>query len=133
MRYAKWDEVELKIEDSLGYDCKTYAKLKVMILGFDCETSDIYAQYMCYVPAYERIPHGFPTFIIDKHHAAYFDLEDKFIGDTGCFITALNPIYKHTPAPLGERCSHCDDWSDGAEKDQNGTYTCRACRDNPYR
>ena len=132
MRYSKWDEVVLKVEDSFGYREKIFNQLKVMILGVDNNSSCDHPQYLCYVPVYEVIPMGFSTFTIDRHHAKHFNIEAKFIGDTGCFITNKNPIYKHLPAAKGEKCDHCGDWADGAERNY-GVYLCRSCRENPYR
>lgn len=130
MRYSRWDEVVLKIDDSFGGRDKTFARVKVMILGVNTNCDP--AQYLCYVPPYERIPYGFPTFIIDKYHAKQFELDDKFLGDTGCFITTMDPIYKHVAAAAGEKCDHCKNWVEGALR-EDGVYLCRLCRDNPYR
>lgn len=132
MRYSKWDEVVLKVEDNFGYKDKVAARLKVMVLGFDTDCDSDCAQYLCYVPVYERIPYGFPTFTIDKYHVRHFDLDPKFLGDTGCFITAKMPIYHHTPAPKGEKCDHCKDFYEGAVR-EDGIYLCRPCKENPYR
>jgi hypothetical protein len=132
MRYSKWDEVILKVEDRFGYRDKVYSRLKVMVLGFDADNDSDSAQYLCYVPAYERVPYGFPTFTITKQHLRYFGVEDKFLGDTGCFITARMAIFKHLPAPKGEKCDKCGDFGIGAVR-SDGVYLCRPCRENPYR
>lgn len=133
MRYSKWDEVILKVEDSFGYRDKIPSRLKVMILGFDTDVDSSCAQYLCYVPPYERIPYGFPTFTIDRHHVRHFKLEPKFLGDTGCFITVKHPIYKHVVAPKGEKCDKCQSFFEGVNRGEDGTYMCRSCRENPYR
>lgn len=133
MRYSKWDEVVLKVEDRFGYRDKFYSHLKVMIIGFDTDCEGSSAQYLCYVPPYERVPFGFPTFTIDRHHAKHFGLDPKFVGDVGCFITSRMPVYKHIVAAKGEKCDHCKTWFDGAIREEDGTYLCRSCRENPYR
>lgn len=132
MRYSKWDEVILKVEDKFGYRDKITTKLKVMVIGYDTDVDSSDAQYLCYVPPYERIPYGFPTFTIDRYHIRALDVDPKFLGDTGCFITARMPIFKHLPAPKGEKCDHCLTFFEGAIR-EDGTYLCRACKDNPYR
>lgn len=132
MVYSKWDEVILKVEDLFGYRDKVYAKLKVMIIGVSTDCDGDYAQYLCYVPAYERIPYGFPTFTINRQHLKYFDVDPKFLGDIGCLITQAMPIFKHLPAPRGEKCDHCGDFGMGAVRTDD-TYICRLCRENPYR
>lgn len=133
MRYSKWDEVVLKIDDNFGYRDTIFVRLKVMIIGCDVNNNSDSAQYLCYVPPYEHVPCKFPTFTINRHHAKYFEFEQKFIGDTGCFITTKMKIFKHIPAVSGEKCDHCKDWFDGAVRDDDGIYTCRACRENPWR
>lgn len=132
MKYSRWDEVILKVEDSFGYSDKVTTRLKVVILGIDIDVAGNHAQYLCYVPPYERIPYGFPTFTINKTHVRHFSLEDKFLGDTACFITIKNPIYKHIIAAKGEKCDRCNTWFDGAER-HDGSFRCRACIENPYR
>jgi hypothetical protein len=132
MKYSKWDEVVLKVADSFGYKVKVTTPLKVMIIGYevDCEGDD--AQYLCYVPSYERIPFGFQTFQISQRHVRHFEIEPKFIGDVGCFITAKMPIYKHIRTTPGEKCNKCGDWHDNAVK-LNDVFICHSCKNNPYR
>lgn len=132
MKYHVWDEVVLKVDDLFGYKDKVFSRLKVMVLGFDSDCIGDRGQYLCYVPSYERVPCGFPTFVIDQGHQRHFKFDPKFIGDIGCFITIANPIYKHLPAPKGEKCDRCKTWFEGAERD-SGVYLCRGCRENPYR
>lgn len=132
MRYSKWDEVILKVEDRFGYRDKFNSRLKVMVIGFDPDCEGDYAQYMCYVPPYERIPFGFQTFTCERIHIREFDIDPRFLGDQVCLITARTPIYKHIPAPKGEKCDHCKDFHIGAIR-TDGVYLCRPCRENPYR
>lgn len=132
MRYSVWDEVVLRVEEQFGYGDQIFKQLKVMIIGVDHSTANDHTQYLCYVPPYESVPFGFPTFKIDHKHARHFLLEAKFIGDIGCFITANNPIFKHIPAPNGELCDRCRTWVDDARR-ENNAFMCRACRENPYR
>lgn len=132
MKYHVWDEIILRVDDQFGYKDKVVSRLKVMVLGFESDVVGNRAQYLCYVPPYEKVPYGFNTFVIDRHHQRHFKFDQKFIGDTGCFITAANPIHKHIPAAQGERCDHCNEFFAGAVRDENG-YKCRSCRENPYR
>lgn len=132
MRYSTWDEVILKVEDKFGYSDKYYTKLKVIILGVDYNSSGDCAQYLCYVPPYERVPYQFKTFTINKYHITNFDCDPKFLGEEGCLISAWTPTYKHIPAVEGEHCSRCRTWFEGVEKVDN-KFTCKSCRDNPYR
>lgn len=133
MRYSKWDEVVLKVDDAFGYKDKVFARLKVMVLGIDTDCAGNHAQYLCYVPPYERVPYGFATFTIDRHHIRHFNLEAKFLGDMGCFITSKNPIYKHIVAPKGEKCDKCKTFFEGVNREDDGTYFCRSCKENPWR
>lgn len=134
MRYSLWDEVVLKVDDTFGYGDRIFSRLKVMIIGFDVDCDDEHAQYLCYIPSYERIPCGFDTFTIDKYHVRHFDLDPKFTGDAGCFITAWTPTFAHHPAPKGENCSKCGDFCVGVSADDSDQpYRCRSCRENPYR
>lgn len=132
MRYSKWDEVVLKVPDNFGYRDKVVSHLKVTIIGVDYETDDSYAQYLCYIPHYENVPYGFKTFSVTRQHVKHFDLDEKFLGETGCFITAITPIHKHVKARRGETCDYCHNWVDSAEK-TNNVFVCYSCRENPYR
>lgn len=132
MKYRLGDEVVLKVEDSFGYTVKTFSPLKVMVLGCDVDVESSNAQYLCYVPVYERIPVGFGTFKIDRLHARHFRVDAKYVGQIGCFITAKYAIYKHIQAVQGEKCDHCRDFFEGATR-VDGAYRCRACRENPWR
>lgn len=132
MSYSLWDEVILKLQDTFGYKDKVFTKLKVMIVAIDYDSNDDRVRYLCYVPSYEKIPHGFSTFTIEKFHERRFGVDKKFVGDTGCFITSMLPIYKHIPAPKGEKCDHCGQWFEGVER-KDGVYTCRPCTEDPYR
>lgn len=132
MKYSVWDEVILKVEDKFGYSDKYYSKLKVIILGVDYDTSDSYAQYLCYIPPYENLPYQFKTFIIDRYHVKTYNCDSKFIGERGCLISAWTPTYQHIPAPKGEYCDRCRTWFEGVENIDN-KFRCKSCRDNPYR
>ncbi len=123
-----WDEVVLRVEDAFGYVDKVPTRLKVMIIGID-EVNEV---YLCYVPPYERIPHGFGTFTIDARRARYYGTDDKFIGDTGCFISDNWPTYKHIVAPIGEKCDICKTFFEGTTKPPGGAYRCRSCRENAW-
>jgi len=133
MPYSKWDEVVLSIEDSFGYGHKLFSKLKVIVIGYDCNVGyDV--QYLCYVPPYETVPCGFKTFKITQAHIKYFNADKKFLGDYGCFITKSTQIHKHAPAETGEKCDRCGIWCGGAERGFNDdAFMCSSCRTNPYR
>lgn len=133
MKWRPWDELVLKVDDEFGYKDKVISHLKVMILGIEVNDFDDVVQCLCYVPPYERVPYGFKTFAIDRHHQRHFRFDPKFVGDVGCLITSNHPIHKRIAAPLGERCDHCNDFHEGATRSGEGTYLCRACRENPYR
>ena len=133
MKYSRWDEVILKVDDLFGYTDRIVSHLKVMVIGSDVDCYGDHAQYLCYIPPYERVPGGFQTFKINRFHLRHFDIEPKYLGDDGCFITADDPIHKHIPAARGERCDHCDDFIAGGERNEQGSFHCRACRENPYR
>jgi hypothetical protein len=133
MRYKRGDEIVLKVEDNFGYRDKVYSRVKVMIIGFDTDCDGDDAMYLCYVPCYETLPYGFNSFTIDHYHAKYFDLEDKFLGDNGCFITAKTPIFKHVPVTPGEWCDRCNEFFNHAEASDKKSYRCRACKENPWR
>lgn len=131
--YVKWDEVIIRVDTTFGYTTKIQTPLKVIVLGRDGGQTESTSQYLCYVPPYETIPPDFPTFTINSSHARYFKLEQKFIGETGCFISIWTPVIKLIPAPDGERCSRCGEWFDGVEAPDFEYFTCWSCRTNPYR
>jgi len=130
MRYKRGDELILKIQDIFGYRDKTFRAVKVQVIGFnvDCEGPD--AEYLVYVPPYERLKN---TFVLTTSHANWFGVDQKFIGDDVAFITAKQKIYKHMPAAEGENCDHCKEFFEGAARDKEGCYTCRACTLDPWR
>jgi hypothetical protein len=132
MKYSRWDELILKVEDQFGYRDKINAYLKVTVIGFDPDCEGDYAQYMCYIPPYERIPFGFQTFTCNKQHIKAFEIDPKFLGDTVCLITSKTPTVKHLPAPKGEKCDRCKEFHIGAVRN-NDAFLCRQCRQNPYR
>lgn len=130
MRYRIGDELILKIEEDFGYSQKTHRRVKVQVIGYniDCDGDD--AEYLVYVPRYETLKH---TWTLSEHHARWYHVDRKFIGDDVMFIAAHHPVYKHLPAPQGEQCDRCHEFVEGAVRDNHGDYTCRACRFNPYR
>lgn len=130
MRYSKGDELVLKVEASFGYSDKTYRPVKVQVIGFnvDCDGPD--AEYLVYVPSYESLG---SSFRLTHQHAIWWDVDPKFIGDDVAFVTAKHPIYKHVAAIPGERCDRCNDFFEGATRDDDDKYRCRACTVNPWR
>jgi hypothetical protein len=131
MKYTKWDELVLKINDHFGYKDKVVLSLKVMIIGIDNDTRSLWTQYLCYVPSYVSLPFGFSVFKINAYHAQHFDIDNKFIGDRGCFIDDETPIFSRIATIKGAKCSRCKEFFAGIE-DIEG-YACRACRENPWR
>ena len=129
MLYGRGDEVILKVEEDFGYKDKVFRRVKVMIVGYntDCEGPD--AEYLCYVPCYELAPN---SFTLTERHLKYYGVERKFLGDTACFITRKTPIFKHIKALPGEKCDHCKDFVVDAVR-VDGTYQCRACKENAWR
>ena len=127
MRYRIGDEVVLKV--NLGSEEKPrWDRRKVQVIGLPDETGD--GQYICYVPAWLNMPH---TFKLNRRHQDWYDFHDKFLGDQGCFITDKTEIYAHHPTPDGENCDNCGTFVRWAEADEWGEFTCRRCRENPYR
>ncbi len=133
MKYNVWDELILNVEDLFGYKEKVNSHLKVMIIGLNQEDDLMRVQYLCYIAPYMTIPYGFHTFKIAEHHQRYYGFDKKFLGDTGCFITAVNSVYKHMPAPEGRHCDHCNEFFEGAYLEEDTFFLCRACKLNPYR
>ncbi len=130
MKYLIGDEVVLKISDTFGYNDTTYRSAKVQVIGYDMSDSSSYVQYLCYVPPYENVP---KTFIINRTHIKLLEVDPKFLGDIGCFITAFTETYKHIPTKEGVSCDRCNEFCEGAQLPEEGPYHCRACRENPYR
>ena len=130
MMYRLGDEVILRIEEDFGYTPKSVKHVKVQVIGFISNSFSNDPEYLCYVPPYLSVP---SSFIINKRHIKYYDVDPKFLDDTGCFITTATPVYKHLPALLAEKCDNCDEPVQGAVRDTFGVYVCRACRENPYR
>lgn len=128
--YSRWDEIVLKINDTFGYDHEIYVKLKVTVLGYNGDENNML--YLCYVSPTQKIPIDLKTIKINRHHVTHFGVDEKFIGDIGCFITDADPIYRHIPTTPGETCDRCKVWVDYAEK-TNDKYFCIDCRINPYR
>lgn len=130
MMYRIGDEVVLKIQDTFGYTDTTYRSAKVQVIGYDTDDSSTYTQYLCYVPPYETVP---KSFVINRTHIKLLNVDPKFLGDTGCFITMFTETYKHIPAKDGALCARCDEFCEGAQHTDDEPYFCRACRENPYR
>ncbi len=131
MFYSMWDDVVLKVKEDFGYDDQVNVPLKVMIIGIDSET-DYYTQYLCYIAPGERIPYKFATFTVNDRHVRNYNVEKKFLGETCCIITSQYDIFSHTPAIKGEKCDRCKIFFEGARQ-VDGKFSCRACRENPWR
>lgn len=129
MRYRIGDELVLKVDSSFGYRDKAYRSVKVQIIGFNVDNDSDEAEYLVYVPPYETLS---DTWVLTDRHANWYGADHKFIGDDVAFIKARHPIFKHMPAPEGERCDHCREFFEGAVK-VDGSYRCRACRLDPWR
>lgn len=129
MNYKVGDELVLKIEEDFGYKDKTIRNVKVLVIGFDLDCDGPDAEYMCYVPQYERIK---DSFILGKNHQRVYNFHQKYIGDEGVIITINTSISKHIVSPTGENCYNCNNFIEGAEK-INDVYACKACKDNPWR
>lgn len=130
MRYRRGDELVLKVRDSFGYTDVTYRSVKVQVIGYniDCDGPD--AEYLVYVPSYNYLKN---TFVLTQKHAQWYGVQNKFIGDNVAFITARHPVYKVIPAIEGARCDRCDEFFEGVHSSNDEAYTCRACRENPWR
>ena len=130
MRYKVGDELVLKVDSSFGYRDKTFRRVKVQVIGHNTDNDSDQAEYLVYVPPYEHLS---GTWQLTPRHASYYEVDPKFIGDDVAFIKARHPIYKHVPAPVGERCDHCNEFFEGAVRADDGSYMCRACRLDPWR
>lgn len=130
MRYRVGDELILKIEENFGYKQKTYRRVKVQVIGYNIDCGGDDAEYLVYVPPYESVKN---TWTLSDRHANWYGVDKKFVGDDVMFIVARHPIYKHMPAPQGEKCDRCNEFHEGAVRDDNDEYTCRACKFNPFR
>lgn len=130
MKYHKGDELVLKIEDSFGYDEKTYRSVKVQVIGIRTDGEWSTDDYVVYVPQYEHI-NG--TWELTQREIRVYNIDKKFTGENVMIITGRHPIYRHIPAPQGEHCVHCNEFFQGTEAQDDGQYFCRPCRINPYR
>lgn len=129
MRYKRGDELILKVNDNFGYSDVTTRAVKVQVIGFNIDYEGPDAEYLVYVPSYSYYK---DTFVLSRQHAVWYGVEEKFIGDDVAFISARHPIFKLIPAIDGERCDRCDDFYEGATRTDDA-YTCRSCRENPWR
>ena len=99
-------------------------KFKVQVLGFD----DDEEQALCYVPQYMTIKNSFK---ITGYHQKICRFHSKFLNEQGVWIRERQ-IDQHLPSLPGETCSRCGLHVQYAETD-DVAYTCRACRENPWR
>lgn len=127
MKYRIGDEIVLKVNFGPSEDKPRYERRKVLIIGAGVDVED--DQYLCYVPHYLSMPH---LFKLNRAHQRYYLFEGKFLGEQGCFITEDDEIYDHIPAPDGAKCGRCKSFVRWAEYDDEGNFTCRRCRINPY-
>lgn len=130
MRYRIGDELILKIEDDFGYSEKTFRSAKVQVIGYNTDGVGEDAEYLVYVPHYEKMNN---TFTLNASHARWYCVDPKFIGDDVAFIASHHPVYNHIPAPQGENCDRCGEFNEGSVRDVNDAYTCRACKFNRFR
>jgi len=130
MRYRKGDELVLKVEEDFGYNDKTFRRVKVQVIGHNIDSDNDEAEYLVYVPPYEHLK---GTWTLSERHANWYGVDKRFVGDEVIFIRARHPIYKHHPAPVGEKCDKCREFAEGAIRDDDGNYVCQSCRFNPYR
>lgn len=130
MRYHIGDELILKVKDKFGTSDDVYRTEKVQIIGYNIDADGPEAEYLVYVPPYSHLKN---SFILTVNHARWYHIESKFIGDDVAFIPARHAIFKHIPAAKGEKCGRCNEFTEGAERDYDGIYMCRACRIDPYR
>jgi formylmethanofuran dehydrogenase subunit E len=130
MRYKIGDELVLKVEDTFGHNDRIYRRVKVQVIGYNTDNDSDETEYLVYVPPYEFLKN---TFKLTDRHARWYNVDAKFIDDDVAFINARHPIYQHLPAPEGERCDHCNEFFEGAVRDADGAYMCRACKFDPWR
>jgi len=100
---------------------------KIQVIGID--DSGPTPSVLCYVPAYSCIKR---TFKINKKHALFFNLPQKFLGEEGMFITSDDIVLSVKHAPEGELCDNCGTFIQYAKRGE-GPVVCRLCLQNPYR
>lgn len=130
--YAKWDEIVIKHETTFGYTTPTFEGVKVTIVGMLLNEASDTISYLCYVPKYLSLPLGFDRFRLSDRLARLYGADARFVNELACYVNDSTPILRHIRAPKGETCDHCKTWFEGVER-KDGSYNCRACRENPYR
>lgn len=102
-----------------------YDLIKIQIIGFGNGSND--TDLLCYVPQYQHTPRSFK---LTRLHQRYYNFNDKFLNERATFVKE-HEITKHIPAPSGALCIKCQNFVMWAE--QNETFLCRSCKENPYR
>lgn len=123
--YAPFDEVVLDVDTGR----EPRRTVKVMVLAVE-RAENCPTRFLCYVPRHSRVP---GSFTLTHHHASKYTLDAKYIGDDAVFITASTPKTNVIEAVDGAKCSNCRTFVQYASLGKDGTFTCHACRFNPYR
>jgi hypothetical protein len=120
------DRVECKVKD--GAVVSVYSDYDESYT-FEVVASDIEGYYL-YVPDYCHLQGGS---ILDASRARRLNIDPRYIGDTIFYISEAQ-IYRVAYQLDGQKCAHCHDFFIMAEHNQeDGTFLCYSCRDNPYR
>ena len=130
MEFKRGDEVIIKIKEDFGYTDIKYKYVKLMIVGSSFNMNYDVIEYMCYIPRYEHVKESFK---LDDRKASKFGVQKKFVNEQAYVITETTPVEKYIPAIQCAICDHCNEPITYAQADELGRYTCRACRENPYR
>lgn len=109
------------------YDCKMSFK----IIG-QKETQFSAHEFVLYVPDYQ-IGDVRPNGRVSRKVMKEYDVDPRFDGDNMLYVRK-SQIVNVESRLNGCRCCHCQEIFDMAEPNQeDDTFRCRACTENPYR
>ena len=122
--YKIGDEITLKIDRS-SETITTFEGVKVQVIGGDLGDG----QYLCYVSHEDFVKRSFR---ITKAHQRSYRFDDKFLNETGVFITEWTDTLKLEPAEPGAICDQCKQFVRQAQR-VDGKFKCYPCREDPWR
>jgi hypothetical protein len=123
--YMPGDEVVLDVDTGK----EPRRSVKVIVLAVE-QAENCPTRYLCYVPKFARAP---GSFTITRYHASKYELNVKYVGDDGVFITASTPKTDVIQGVDGAMCNNCRTFIQYASLGADGTFMCHACKFNPYR
>lgn len=129
--YEVDDEVVVEVLESAGGKDTYRRSIKVRIIGRNNDYGE-YGDYsyLCYIPCYEFHPGSVK---IDKKLVRRFQASEEYLNDRGIIINNWTDVVKHIPRREGQVCDVCNEFIDYAEPNDAGEFTCRACKEDPYR